>query len=672
MTAEKRDKAASAPRPSHPAVPDQGQPPRKPVAAERPPLDGPTFEEAALWDRTFDAVPDLVAIIDTKNRIMRVNKAMADRLRLTKEQCIGRTCFSCIHATDEPPAYCPHSQLLRDGREHAAEIHEERLGGDFLVTVSPLRDSGENLVGCVHVARDITERKRTEYALERLYAELEDRVRQRTAQLAESERRFRDLAELLPQTVFETDLEGGLTFVNRQALAMFGYTQAEFEEGLNCFDRFAAEDVDRARRNMQRILAGEDIGALEYTVKRKDGTQFPVMAYGFPILRGEAPVGVRGILVDMTEKKWAEEALRATVEWFRLTFDQSPIGAAIVSLDHRYIRVNEMLCRITGYPSAEMTRLRFSDITYPDDLPRELELIQRLIAGEIDHFEMDKRYLRKDGGVVWVRLVIRMARTAAGEPRSLLPTMQDITERKRAEEALRRSEKIRMEAEKLAATGRMAAQVAHEINNPLAGIKNSFRLIRDAVPKDHPDHDMVVRIEREIDRIAHIVRQMYELYSPRAQTPRTIPVGETIGDVVAMLEPLCREHEVSVECEAISPELTVRAYAGSLQQVLYNLLANAIQASPRAAVVHVAAELADEDHVRIAIRDRGPGIPADMRERMFEPFVSAETGGIPKQGLGLGLAVVRSIVDSLGGRIGFECTPGEGTCFHVYLSPKQP
>ena len=158
--------------------------------------------------------------------------------------------------------------------------------------------------------------------------------------------------------------------------------------------------------------------------------------------------------------------------------------------------------------------------------------------------------------------------------------MRDITDRKRAEEELRESHRRQAEAEKLAAAGRMAAQVAHEINNPLAGIKNSFRLIRDAVPADHPDHDMVERIEREIDRIAHIVRQMYELYSPRAQQPRNIPVGKTIRDMLAMLEPLCQEHEVAVEVGPIPPELTVWAPEGSLQQIMYNLTINAIQASP--------------------------------------------------------------------------------------------
>jgi PAS domain S-box-containing protein len=490
--------------------------------------------------------------------------------------------------------------------------------------------------------------------------------------LRESEERYRRLFHESPDAicVHEVNSDVPMRFleVNDVAVELLGYSREELLQMSPVY--LETPDTRRQASNINERMQNGETVTFERIVVAKDGRQIPVEICCKPFLwQGE--LRVLSQARDITERKRAEEALCESEERFRLTFDQSPIGAAIVSLDMRYMRVNEMLCRITGYSSKELTKFRISAITHPDDLAKDLEFVPRLIAGEIDHYAMDKRYLRKDGTVAWVHLVARMMKTAAGQPLYMLPTMQDITERKLAEESLRRSEKLRAEAEKLAATGRMAAQVAHEINNPLAGIKNSFRLIRDAVPKDHPDRDMVGRIEREIDRIAHIVRQMYHVYSPRVKKPIDIPVGETVRDVLAMLEPLCREHEVTVECEAISPQLTVRANAGSLQQVLYNLLANAIQASPRAAIVHVAAELAAEDYVRIAIRDRGAGIPAEVQERMFEPFVSADTGDIPKQGLGLGLAIVKSIVESLGGRIGFEITKGEGTCFHVYLPSQQ-
>lgn len=127
-------------------------------------------------------------------------------------------------------------------------------------------------------------------------------------------------------------------------------------------------------------------------------------------------------------------------------------------------------------------------------------------------------------------------------------------------------------------------------------------------PDNHPDHDMVGRIEREIDRIAHVVRQMYVLHSPRLRVPTDVPVGDTIRDVLVMLEPLRREHEVAIELAPVCRKLTVRVPEGSLQQILYNLAANAIQVSPPGGAITILAEPVDIEYIRISIRDQGPGI----------------------------------------------------------------
>lgn len=124
-------------------------------------------EEALLqankeWENTFDSFPDLIAILDTRHRIVRVNKAMADRLGMQPQECLGLNCFKCVHKTDRPPLFCPHVQTLADGQEHMAEIHEDVLGGDFLVSTTPLFNHQGKVTGSVHIARDITERIKLE------------------------------------------------------------------------------------------------------------------------------------------------------------------------------------------------------------------------------------------------------------------------------------------------------------------------------------------------------------------------------------------------------------------------------------------------------------------------------------------------------------------------------
>lgn len=124
------------------------------------------------WERTFDSVPDLIAILDHEHRIVRANHAMAEKLGTTSDKCVGLQCFACVHGTSGPPEICPHTLTMNDGKEHSAEVHEDRLGGDFLVTTTPMFDEKGRMTGTVHVARDITERKKAEQELRHLLEEL--------------------------------------------------------------------------------------------------------------------------------------------------------------------------------------------------------------------------------------------------------------------------------------------------------------------------------------------------------------------------------------------------------------------------------------------------------------------------------------------------------------------
>lgn len=197
------------------------------------------FRAREELERTFDAIPDFIAVLDTQHRIVRVNKSMGTRLGLQPEEAIGLKCYKCVHNTTSPPEFCPHSQLMLDGREHTVEIHEKNLGGDFIVTVAPLHDVRGEIIGSVHVAHDITARKRAEAEIKRLAS----------------------FPQLNPSPIMEIDITGAVTFSNQgvcdtlKQLGLKAGVEAFFPEDLG---EILAAVRDKKERHFYREVQIKD------------------------------------------------------------------------------------------------------------------------------------------------------------------------------------------------------------------------------------------------------------------------------------------------------------------------------------------------------------------------------------------------------------------------------
>lgn len=234
----------------------------------------------------------------------------------------------------------------------------------------------------------------------------------------------------------------------------------------------------------------------------------------------------------------------------------------------------------------------------------------------------------------------------------------EIFKRKRLEKTLR-------ESAKLVAAGQMAVRIAHEINNPLAGIKNSFLLIKNAIPQDHPYYQYVGRIDKEIFRVTRIVRQMFDLYRPGQESPHEFCLLEAINEIVALLTVSNVEREVNIEVDISDDSIKVTVIEALFRQILYNLIQNAIEASPPGKTVKVSATVSNEQ-LLLKVSDHGSGIEDDIRDRIFEPFFTSWSGS-PASGLGLGLSICKDIVDAMEGSISVESEKGAGTTFSVLV-----
>jgi two-component system cell cycle sensor histidine kinase/response regulator CckA len=256
--------------------------------------------------------------------------------------------------------------------------------------------------------------------------------------IAESEKKYREFADLLPQIVFEANIQGHLTFINRSALTMSGYTQEDIEKGLNMIHTIIPEERDRARENVQRVLAGERSVGHEYTFLRKDGSTFPVIIHTSAVIRDEHIVGLRGFAIDITERRKAEEELRRSEAKLQSLFRAAPIGIGIV-VDRIIKDANEQLCRMVGYNNGELLG-QSARILYPSDDDynyvgeEKYEQIRKWGTGTVE-----TRWQRKDGRIINV-ILSSSPLDNADWSYGVMFTALEITDRKRAEEEVRKSE----------------------------------------------------------------------------------------------------------------------------------------------------------------------------------------------------------------------------------------
>jgi two-component system cell cycle sensor histidine kinase/response regulator CckA len=264
-----------------------------------------------------------------------------------------------------------------------------------------------------------------------------ERLQQSEEALRASERRFQTTFEQAAVGIAHVAADGRFLRINQRFCEIVGYDLPEMLE-LTFHEITHPDDADTDRSSVLQLLAGE-IATLsrEKRYRRKDGAWVWVnLTVSLARDACGRPDYFVSVVQDVTERRQAEEALRENEERLRRTFDQAPVGQAIVSLDGRFQRVNAELCRITGYAEDELRQLTFASITHPDDLAASIEETRRLLAGETESFQIDKRYLRKDGTAVWARTWACLIKDAHGTPLYTLPIVEDLTARKRVEQDL--------------------------------------------------------------------------------------------------------------------------------------------------------------------------------------------------------------------------------------------
>ncbi len=472
--------------------------------------------------------------------------------------------------------------------------------------------------------------------------------------------------------IFVIDSRGSFIDVNESACSRLGYSKEElvtmsvmdidptFPEAV--WDTFWEEFI-----TLKRVQ-------LETQHRSKTGEIYPVEVVANYLEHNGQELDY-AIVRDITERKRVEAIIRESELRYKILTEATFDGIALHD-EGVLLEVNAGLERMFGYGSGELIGRSIFDLIA--DESRDM-VMANMRSGVNGPYEAMAR--RKDGTIFPGEVVVRPYQYRGKEVR--LVAGRDITERKHLEAErlhytadlerqvaertaeLTKLESQRAQTEKLAAMGRLAAGVAHEINNPIAGIKNAFTLVKQAVDPGHPHYEFTSMIDREIARVSSIVQNMYQLYRPESSKAEPVDLQTMANDIQALFAKRLQQRRLKLAID-LDPCLE-RLYVprGDLLQVLLNLLNNAIDCSRDAGRITLILRV-EPEMIRVAVSDEGAGIPPDILPHIFDPFYTTKMGNDQKN-MGLGLSVSRSLVLAMGGTIDVETQPNRGSTFSILI-----
>jgi len=418
----------------------------------------------------------------------------------------------------------------------------------------------------------------------------------------------------------------------------------EMLEGKTIYEAFPAETAAAIEPLYRAALGGTS-------------TTMDVPYQGRMFLQRLAPVTDRegkvvaglGFTQDVTDARASEAKLRESEQHNRLAFEHAPIGKAIVQLDGRWRQVNPAVTRLLGYSEQKLLSMTFQDITHPDDLDLDLGHLGQLVDGEIDSYQIEKRYFTATGRTVWVLLSVALVRSPAEDPLYFISQIQDITERKRQQLALQD----------------MTAMLSHDLRTPTTVIQGFAEMIGEDADTNPTVRNYAARIGTVANTMTDLLENALAATTIEAgefvATQRRVALKQLISQVVSDLE-LAR---VTVDATGIEDGLEVWVDQLHLTQVLSNLLTNAAKYGGDTVTLTASTS---RTTVNLVVADNGRGVEPDFVPHLFDRFSrSPHARQGPQRGSGLGLFIVRDLLAANGGSITYQPKNSGGASFDITL-----
>jgi PAS domain S-box-containing protein len=493
-----------------------------------------------------------------------------------------------------------------------------------------------------------------------------EEIKRFNAELRQREARFSAFFETAAVGMTELDLSGRFVQVNQRFCQITGYSREELL-GMEAVDLMHPEDLARERGALASYLRWEQpVFDVEKRYVRKNGDVIWVQVTAAMIRDAEGkPLRCAGIIQDITARRRAEEQLRATAERLKAILEHAPVGIVTNDRECYLIESNAAYHQICGYSAEELKGKKFTDHTHPDDMAKTLQSYEQLGSNKLQSYEMEKRYIRKDGKTIWVRVIASRINeeTNIGIIEDITAQIQEAAELRAAKEAAESANRAKSD---------FLANMSHEIRTPMNGVMGMLELALDTDLK--PEQSEYLKLANSsaegLLKVIDDILDFSKIESGKLEFETIdFSLRDCLGDTLDALGVRAEQKGLELACrvDADLPEL-LAGDPGRLRQVITNLVGNAIKFTERGEIVVQAErqESSAEDMViHFSIKDTGIGIPRERQEIIFAPFEQAD-GSITRRygGTGLGLAISARLIAIMNGRIWVESEAGQGSTFH--------
>ncbi|WP_233464717.1 hybrid sensor histidine kinase/response regulator [Paraburkholderia madseniana] len=617
---------------------------------------------------TLSSIGDAVIATGRDSCINFINPVAEMLTGWARDEAMGRPLadvFRVINETTRAPAEDPVTAVLSAGTRVGLANHTILLARDGREIAiddsgSPIVDDRGEILGVVLVFRDVTQRRRAEEA------EI----------LRETNARLEMAMHGSNVGVWEIDMPDG---DYRHGYARFsniwewlGYTRPPT---LLDYDAYMAvlhpDDRARTEAAIVRYLKRDvDVFEVENRLCHRDGSVRWVLVRGMARWdAGGKPIRFVGSLVDITELKLTEQALRSSEARFRGTFENAAVGIAHCDLDGHFLRLNQRSCDIVGYQRGGLLLMRFQDIIDPDFLAASEEKYRLLTDGKLSHYSEETPLVKLDGSRVWVSVSVALQCDTNGRAIHTIAILQDISARKALEDTVRVAKDAAESANR--AKDQFLANISHELRTPLNGILGYAQILRrDAAMTERQLSSLGV-IEQSGEHLLMLINDILDFARIEAGklglSVTDVPLGPFLRVIAEMVSVRADQKKLVLNHEAPANVSTViRVDEKRLRQVLLNLLANAVKFTDQGEVTLVV-RIISYGRLRFEVRDTGVGVSPDRLETIFQPFEQA--GDLTRRtgGVGLGLAISRQLVRMMGGEIHVTSRVGHGSTFWFEL-----